>query len=56
MGFAVRNYVCTRTNWSKMSVLLKRLDVDGVMNGNIDRFLKAFLMQQGESAGHKTNA
>jgi peptide chain release factor 2 len=25
-------------------------DVDGVMNGNIDRFLKAFLMQQGESA------
>ena len=25
-------------------------DVDGVMNGNIYRFLKAFLMQQGESA------
>ena len=25
-------------------------DVDGVMNGNIDEFLKAFLMQQGESA------
>ena len=25
-------------------------DVDAVMNGNIERFLKAFLMKQGESA------
>jgi len=50
-GSQIRNYVMHPYKLVKdVRTAEETSDVDGVMNGNIDAFLKAFLMKQGESA------